>query len=143
MTDSAIDAAHRVQSLIELTQSLSSLIAKENDLITRQKAGEIAPLQAEKARLAAAYAQSIRDIAANRSVVGGADCALLTELRAITETFEERAANQRALLEGAARAVQGVVKAVAEEAAGASRKASYGKNDAQQATAPISVNENA
>ncbi len=143
MTDAQQDAALRVQSLIDITDALSAIMLKENDLLTSQRAREIAPLQAEKARLAAAYAQSIRDIAANRASVNAADSVLLSELRDITKTFEERAANQRALLNGAAKAAEGVVKSVAAEAANEKASASYGADNTGAPSTPISVNENA
>lgn len=145
MTDPAMSAASRIKSLIEITQSLSAIFAKENGLLAESRPREIAPLQAEKARLAAAYAQSIRDIAANRTVVGGADSALLAELRTITETFEARAARQRSLLDGARQASEGVVKAVAEEAAAAGESGAYSapEQDADAPAAPVSIDENA
>lgn len=144
MTDTAVDAVSRIRSLIELTESLSAIFAEENSLLAERRPREIAPLQAEKARLAAAYAQSIREVAANRGAVGGADSALLAELRSITQTFEARAARQRALLHGAQQAAEGVVKAVAEEAAAAEKSAAYGSSDSKGASAaPVSVDENA
>lgn len=143
MTAATMDAVERVKSLIEITESLSDIFARENDMLSSRRPREIAPLQAEKARLAAAYAQSIRDIAANRALVEGADEVLLSELRSITKTFEDRAAKQRALLDGARQAAEGVVKAVAAEAAAASERASYGDESADGKPAPISVDENA
>lgn len=142
MTDTTVDAASRIKSLIEITESLSAIFAKENGLLAERRPRDIAPLQAEKARLAAAYAQSIRDIAANRAMVGGADSALLAELRSITQTFEARAARQRSLLDGARQAAEGVVKAVAEDAAAADKNGAYGHAD-RSGAAPVSVDENA
>ena len=66
------DPETRLRDLIELTQSLSEIFAQENALLATRRAQAIAPLQAEKARLAAAYAQSIRDVATNRSSFEGA-----------------------------------------------------------------------
>lgn len=144
MTAISTDAAQRVQSLIEITESLSEIFLQENALLAGSRPRDITPLQPEKARLAAAYAQSIRDIAANRSIVEGADTALLSQLREITQTFEARAAKQRALLDGARQAAEGVVKAVAEEAAAAQDSCSYGaRENAQVKPAPISIDENA
>lgn len=143
MTQTTTDAVARVKSLIELTQSLSEIFETENCLLQEKRPNEIAPLQAEKARLAAAYAQSIREVAANRSSVDGADTALLTELKSITKTFEERAANQRAILNGARQAAEGVARAVAEEASNSKTAARYHPNNEEVSTAPIRVDENA
>lgn len=143
MTAPAVSAVERVKSLIEITESLSDIFAQENTILSSHRPREIAPLQAEKARLAAAYAKSIRDIATNRRLVEGADSALLSKLRTITKTFEERAARQRSLLSGAQQAAEGIVKAVAEEAAAAS-EASYGaKNKGEIKAQPISFDESA
>ena len=61
----------------------------------------------------------------------------------ITQTFEERAADQHALLEGARQAAEGVVKAVAEEAASAEQPASYHDDAGPAARAPIVFDESA
>ena len=142
MSETAIDASERVRALMEITRSLSDIFAKENELLSNQRPREIAPLQAEKARLAAAYAQSIRDVAHNRAAVQSADSGLLKELREITTAFEQRAARQRALLEGAAKAGEGVVKAIAEEAAAQQSAGNYGPGE-QSGAAPVSINERA
>lgn len=133
-------AIERVTSLIEITRSLSDIFAKENDLLSSSRPRELAPMQAEKARLAAAYAQSIRDIAANRTIVEGADTTLLSTLREITQTFEARAARQRSLLDGAKAATEGVIKAVAEEAADKAPGYDYRR---AVSSAPISLDEQA
>lgn len=142
MSEHTIDPTERVRALIDITQSLSAIFAQENELLETRRPREIAPLQAEKARLAAAYAQSIRDVAQNRATVQTADSGLLAELRDITASFEERAAHQRTLLEGAAKAGEGVVKAIADEAAAQQQSQCYGSKT-PPLSAPVSVNENA
>ncbi|MEX0645659.1 MAG: hypothetical protein WD076_10125, partial [Parvularculaceae bacterium] len=77
MTSIHMDAATRVRTLIALTEELASIISDENSALSERRPRDIAPLQADKARLAAAYAQSIRDIAADRSLVDGAGDTLL------------------------------------------------------------------
>jgi hypothetical protein len=138
----ASEATQRVADLIALTEALSSLFERENEALDARRPGDLAPLQEEKARLAAAYAQSIREIAADRGVVAGAGGALLEKLRTLTRTFEERAEKQAGLLDGARRASEGVLKAVAQAAARASASPAYGGNGAQ-AAAPLAVNSKA
>jgi len=116
MTDTALDATTRVKTLIALTEELTSIIIQENELLTERRPQAIAPFQNDKARLAAAYAQSIREIAIDRMSVAGASDTLMSKLRDLTKTFEHRAAEQRALLDGARQAAEGVLKAVASEA---------------------------
>jgi len=143
MSDQQFDPTERVRALMEITQSLSAIFAKENALLETSRPRDLAPLQAEKARLAAAYGQSIREVAKNRAAVQSADSQLLRELREITQSFEARAARQRALLEGAAQAGESVVKAIAEEAAAQENAHSYGSPGAGGKPTPISINENA
>ncbi|GJL92009.1 hypothetical protein [Hyphococcus sp.] len=95
----AASPASRVQSLIDITDALSLIFDEENTALEARRPYDAASLQAEKARLAAAYAQSIRDVAADRAGVSTVEGSLLLRLREITSVFETRAARQRSLLE--------------------------------------------
>jgi hypothetical protein len=144
MTTMEIDAAARVKTLIALTEELSAIFDRENDALKSRRPRDISPLQADKARLAAAYAQSIRDVAADRSVVAGVGEALMEKLRELTVAFERRAAEQRALLSGAAAAAEGVLKAVAGAVGADNAGPAYApREQAQVAAAAISVDERA
>ncbi len=110
-------AEARVRALIDLTESLSALVAQENDILATRRPRDLASLQAEKARLAAAYAGAIRDVARDRASVAGAASPLIEKLRELTKTFEGCALRQQALLDGATKAGEGLVRAVAAEAA--------------------------
>lgn len=144
MTTMEIDAASRVRTLISLTEELSAIFDRENDALKSRRLREIGPLQADKARLAAAYAQSIRDVAADRGVVAGAGGALMETLRELTVAFERRAAEQRALLSGANAAAEGVLKAVAEAAGSDAASPAYSQNEKEPArAAAISIDERA
>jgi len=117
LSDDASTPETRIRALIRVTDSLSEIFARENDCLATEKPGEIIPLQAEKARLATAYATAIRTVAVNRETMAGANLDLLAELRAATDRFNGLAARQQALLSGLAAAGEGVVKSVAGEAA--------------------------
>ena len=67
MIDST-DPEFRVKALIALTQELTDIFVQENDCLRARNAAGMAPLQEDKARLAAAYATTIRQI------VGGFGC---------------------------------------------------------------------
>ncbi len=121
MTEPMMTAEERVRALIDLTESLNDLVTRENDILSTRRPRDLAPLQAEKARLAAAYAGAIRDVARDRTAVAGAGGPLIEQLRALTKTFEGCALRQQALLEGATKAGEGLVRAVAEEAGRANR----------------------
>lgn len=140
MTTATLDPATRVKTLIALTEELTAIITRENELLSARRPREISELQPDKARLAAAYAQSIRHVAADRTSVSGAGEGLIAKLKEITKTFEERARHQRALLDGARAASESVVRAVAEEA-GKTAEPGYGQ--VRGATAPIVVDDKA
>ncbi len=101
--DAAIEpcAADRVQTLLELTESLSQIFEQENLALAQSRADDITSLQQEKARLAAAYAQSIQLVAADRTSITEVDPVLLARLRVATEEFNARAARQKGLLDRA------------------------------------------
>ncbi|HNS88106.1 MAG TPA: hypothetical protein PKH09_14480, partial [Parvularculaceae bacterium] len=113
MSELALDAAARVKTLIALTEELTAVIIRENAALEARRPQDLAALQPDKARLAAAYAQSIRAVAADRSSVTGAGDGLIAELREMTKAFEARAERQRALIDGARAASESVMKAIA------------------------------
>lgn len=101
------NAANCVRSLISVTEALNELIGKENDAISAGRPDDVGPFQAEKARLAATHARSIKTLSANRAAFCAVDESLLIELRAHTETFEMRIQKQQMLLETPAPAPEG------------------------------------
>lgn len=125
MTAMQLDAAQRVKTLIALTEELSSIFERENEALKTRRPSDIAPLQEDKSRLAAAYAQSIRAIAADRGLMRGASAVLMEKLSSITKAFERRADEQRALLDGASSAAEGLLRAVAAEAGSATASPAY------------------
>ncbi len=146
MAATQIDPAVRVEALIAMTEELTAIFVQENAALTARRPGDLAPLQADKARLAAAYAQSIRAIAADRSLVTGAGDDLMQRLKTITLDFETRASEQRSLLDGARQAAEGVLKAVAVEAGAAGAGPAYNRPQTTVSTtiaAPLAINERA
>ena len=107
----------RVERLIDLTGRLNALLEKENEILARRRPREMAPFQAEKSKLAAAYAREIRAVAKDRDQYNRAGAGLVERLKEITQDFEARTRRQKALLDGARQASEGLVKAVAAEAA--------------------------
>ena len=135
-----LSPAERVQRLIDLTERLSAVIETENELLSTRRPREIGPCQPEKSRLAAAYAEEIRAVAADRNRYRGAGESLISKLKEITGDFEEKASHQRALIEGVKRVSEGVVKAVAEEVRAAQpRAAGYGQKGPTPAQNPASI----
>jgi len=99
--DGDCNAENCVRSLISVTEALNEIIGKENDAIADGRADDVAPYQAEKARLAASHARAIQTLAANRSAYCAVDTSLLSDLRALTAAFEARVSHQSVLLNGA------------------------------------------
>ncbi|MGE0408842.1 MAG: hypothetical protein AB7P23_06215 [Amphiplicatus sp.] len=144
MTAIPMDSTSRVRTLIALTEELAAIFSSENAALLARRPSELAPLQVDKARLAAAYAQSIREIAADRSLVDGAGDLLLENLKSVTQLFEKRAVEQRVLLDGARLASEGVMRAVAAEAGAAAKGPAYRRDDAApKGAAPIAFDEKA
>jgi len=145
MTNQTEDAITRVKSLIAITEDLTAIFKLENSCLENHRPSEILPFQEEKAKLAAAYAQSIRNIATDRSSLNGTDHSLMATLRDLTKSFEASAQKQRALLDGAKMASEGVLSAVVKEAASQESKC---YNDAPpqsgvQRGVPLVLNEQA
>lgn len=99
-TDKIDDTQMRVHSLIKITQRLTDIFIEENELLETRRPNEIIPFQEEKAKLAAAYAQLIRNVASNRRKIGGISEELMQTLRDLTINFEQSAQKQHALLNG-------------------------------------------
>jgi len=117
----AHDPADRVEQLILLTERLSKIIDQETTILETRRPRELEPLKEEKTKLAALYAQEIRAIAADRSLVSGVAPALTDRLKTFTKAFEEKAAKQKAALERARRLTEGAIKALADDVAKRSR----------------------
>ena len=98
--DSDYNVANCVRSLISVTEALNEIIGKENEAIADGRTDDITPYQAEKARLAASHARSIQALASDRSAYSAVDATLLSDLRALTKTFEEQVSPQYLLLNG-------------------------------------------
>ena len=128
----AFSPRERIVALINLTNELSALMAEETALLKDQRPAALAPLQERKANLAAAYAVAIRDMAADRRDLSSAGAGLLQDLRDITSRFEGQAREQRAMLAGKAEVVEGVMRAVAEEAR--PQSSTYGQSRSGQVT---------
>lgn len=141
-----MDPVLRVKAMIALTQELTAIFVEENAALKARRPGDMALLQADKARLAAAYANTIRQVGEDRRLVDGAGDDLLAQLKDITRTFEARAREQRALLAGAQKAGESVLRAIADEVATQTKPQTYGGNGAASDagdTAPMRLSEQA
>ncbi len=141
-----MEPALRVKTLIALTQELTAIFVEENNALKARRPGDMALLQADKARLAAAYANTIRQVGEDRGLVESAGDDLLAQLKDITRTFEARAQEQRALLSGAQMAGESVLRAIADEVASQNKPQTYSGNGAAAENgdaAPLHLREQA
>ncbi|MEO1706566.1 MAG: hypothetical protein AAFR69_02425 [Pseudomonadota bacterium] len=106
------DNVSRIEELIALTGSLTTLFEQENRHLTAGETLNFADLQAEKNRLALAYATAIRSLAESRAKAGALDPNLLEILRGLTARFTALANDQRNILQGTQTAHKGLVEAV-------------------------------
>jgi len=111
----ADDAKDRAEQLVLITERLTALIAAETARIeTRLPPLEGAQAE-EKTRLANAYRLELARIKQDRSLIEGAPPALLTQLRATTQTLHETLAAHESALSAVKLVAEGLVQAMAEE----------------------------
>jgi uncharacterized protein YdcH (DUF465 family) len=106
----------RVETLLGLTRRLSALVADEIALIEARDTGGLAARAEERDRLTALYA---REMNAARAEPGfrASPQAKLSELKDETARFTAALDRHRRLVERMRRVTEGIVKAVADEAA--------------------------
>ena len=137
----AKNATERVEMLIKITERLTGILDQENDILASRRPLELEELADEKARLAAIYAQEIRQISQNSGLVETAPPELKDRLRAFTESFEEKSRQQKRVLERARRITEGAIKAIADEVAKKREPVTtYGARTGPQFAAPRPAN---
>lgn len=113
----AANGAERTQALLNLTTRLTDLIVSETRMFQAFRPQDAVSLQAEKTKLAAIYRTEVSRAGREPSRFSGASQAIKLALRKATEIFHT-ALTENGHAVGAARLVtEGVVKAIADEAA--------------------------
>jgi len=136
--------ADRAEALIRLTDRLTALLDQETACFEARKPHEAVGLQAEKTRLATIYRTETRLAAQDHSRLSGLGEALKARLRANTARFEAALARNGAAVEALKSLTEGLVKALADEAARqAQAKAGYGPRAAKSSIGAIACNQTA
>lgn len=136
--------AERAEALIRLTDRLTALLDQETACFEARKPHEAVTLQAEKTRLATIYRTETRLAAQDNSRLAGLNETLKTRLRANTTRFETALARNGAAVEALKSLTEGLVKALADEAARqAQAKAGYGPRAARTSIGALACNETA
>lgn len=134
----------RAEALIRLTGRLTELLEQETACFEARKPHEAVALQSEKARLATVYRTETRLAAQENSRLAGLGDALKLRLRESTTRFEAALARNGAAVEALKSLTEGLVKALADEAARqAQAKAGYGPGAGKTAIGAIACNQTA
>ncbi|XBQ16447.1 MAG: flagellar basal-body protein FlbY [Oceanicaulis sp.] len=135
MTELAANTpSERAQALIRLTARLTALLEQETALFEARKPHEAVPLQAEKTKLATLYRAETARAAKDPSRLSGVEAALKAKLRETTTGFEAALRRNGAAVEALKTLTEGLVKALADEAARQkAAQAGYGPNAARGA----------
>ncbi len=130
----AATPAERAEALTKLTGRLAELLDRETALFEARKPHEAAPFQKEKTRLASIYRAETQRAAADPSRLAGLDKGLKARLQDGTRRFERALERNGAAVEALKTLTEGLVKALADEAARqAQAKAGYGPGAARPA----------
>lgn len=136
--------SERAQALIRLATRLSELLDQETSLFLARTPQHAVALQAEKTRLATIYRTETRLAKQDPTRLGGLEPGLKAQLRQVTEQFEGALQRNGAAVEGLKVLTEGLVKALADEAARqAQAGAGYGPNVARAPIGAMAYNQTA
>jgi len=111
----ATDSTDRVEQLIALTLRLTGLIERETELFKNRRPREITEFQDERAKLSTLYAQELKLIANEKSLISDVKKDLLDQLKVLTATFQEKLSEHGKTLSRVRSVTEGMIRAVAEE----------------------------
>ncbi|MEA1942587.1 MAG: flagellar basal-body protein FlbY [Pseudomonadota bacterium] len=128
----AANGAERAQALLQLTQRLTALIQEETRLFKARRPHEAIELQTEKSELANIYRAEVARARQEPTRFSGASEQAKSMLREATKTFHAALDENGHVVSAMKRVTEGVVKAIADEAARQrSAGSSYGPGAAQ------------
>lgn len=124
-----------VSRLILYTEELTRIIREEIAILETRRPSEIAPLQAEKARLSSIYEEECATLKKQKNLLGEKDSPLRLRLREVTEIFNSELVKLGRILLRMKSVTEGMVQAVGDEVA---RKRQTVRNYSPAAEVPIS-----
>jgi hypothetical protein len=101
--------------LIQHTEALTHLVREEISMLEARRPGEIAPLQAEKARLSTIYHEEYDRLKKNPGPLGKKDSPLRLRLKEVTEIFNNELFCLGRILLRMKSVTEGMVHAISEE----------------------------
>ncbi len=113
----ADNASDLLDQLVLLTKRLAAIADEQSHLFETNNTEALAALNDEAGRLAATYAMESQRIAQNPQILEAADAHLKEALKAETKKFREILAKHEMAIERGKILAEGLVRAIAEEAA--------------------------
>lgn len=113
----AANPTERAHALIRLVERLTVLIERETELFEARQPHKAMDMQVEKTRLGAIYRRETQLAAKDPARLDGLDAALRDRLRAVIIAFETALERNGRVVEALKTITEGLVKALADEAA--------------------------
>jgi hypothetical protein len=113
----AANPAERAQALLKLTQRLTALIQEETRLFKAKRPHEALDLQDEKSELANIYRSEVARARQEPNRFSGAPASVKQALRDATRAFHDALDENGHVVKALKTVTEGVVKAIADEAA--------------------------
>ena len=107
----------QIDTLIELSDRLSRLLARESEHLRAMRLNNLAALQEEKAKLAAAYSGAFETVRANPSAVKSAETGMRKALRDATSGLRDKVADNMSALSAAKVVNERLVRALSDAVA--------------------------
>lgn len=107
-----------VQTFLDLTRALTSLLSEENQLLKNRRPAETSALAREKVRLTNEYRQALETLKADEeTLLGARDSDLRKTVHETTELFRLELAHHAKLVIRLKTVTEGVVKSISDEVA--------------------------
>ncbi len=119
MTPDSVTAAAYLRRLTELTDRLTARLEMETDAFASRRPQDVASGLAETQEMANAYRRETAQVKANPALIAAAPSNERTALIRATEAFEAALAIHARTVEAARSISEGLVRAIAQEVAGA------------------------
>ncbi len=134
----------RIDLILDLTRRLSQLVEREIALIQAQEPHRLAEHEEERSRLSLLYAREMQTLRADPQAARRAEEERLERLRVETKAFNDTLERHQRLIQRMRHVTEGIVKAVADEAARQSApRTGYGMSgytNAARGPAPLAIN---
>jgi hypothetical protein len=134
----------RIDTILDLTRRLSALVEREIALIQAHEPHRLSEHEEERSRLSLLYSREMQSLRADPEAARRAEQERLRQLKDETRAFNETLDRHQRLVSRMRRVTEGIVKAVADEAARqAAPRTTYGMSGytaPNRGPAPLAIN---